>query len=251
MESQHLQTFERTSGKTAAIVLAAGQGRRMNSKVAKQYLLLRDKPVLYYSLRTFEESFIDEIILVTGSGEEEYCRREIQERYDFHKIKKIVPGGKERYHSVYQGLCALEGVEYVFIHDGARPFLSQDILERSYENVQRTGACVVGVPVIDTIKVVDDKGFVVNTPDRAHLWSVQTPQVFSYSIIRSAYDTLLEKEKELLMQGIRITDDAMVAETILKCPVAMVEGSYKNLKITTPEDLARAELLCKQHKYGI
>lgn len=251
MESQNSQAFERVSGKTAAIVLAAGQGRRMNSKVAKQYLLLQDKPILYYSLRAFEESFIDEIILVAGSGEEEYCRREIQEKYGFHKIQKIVPGGKERYHSVYQGLCALDGVEYVFIHDGARPFLSREILNRSYENVQRTGACVVGVPVIDTIKVVDDNGFVVNTPDRAHLWSVQTPQAFNYSFIKSAYDILLEKEEELLAQGIRITDDAMVAESILKCPVAMVEGSYENIKITTPEDLARAELLCKQRKFGL
>lgn len=251
MESQNLHVSSPTSGKTAAIVLAAGQGKRMNSKVAKQYLLLQDKPILYYALRVFEESFVDEVILVTGSGEEEYCRREIQDKYGFHKITKIVAGGKERYHSVYQGLCALSDAEYVFIHDGARPFLSQEILNRAYETVQQTDACVVGVPVIDTIKTVDDEGLVVNTPDRAHLWSVQTPQVFSYSLIKSAYDILIEKEVELIARGIRITDDAMVAETFLNCPVKMVEGSYENIKITTPEDLPRAKLLCKQHKYSV
>lgn len=234
--------------KTAAIVLAAGQGKRMNSKVAKQYMLLDNKPILYYTLRTLEDSFIDEVILVTGSGEEEYCRTEMKEKHGFHKIKKIVAGGKERYHSVHHGLCALEDVKYVFIHDGARPFLSQDILIRAYEAVKQERACVVGVPVTDTIKRVDDMGFVVETPDRAHLFSVQTPQVFEYSLIKEAYDTLLKEEEHILAEGIRITDDAMVAETIAKVPVKIVEGSYENMKITTPEDLARAEILCKQHK---
>lgn len=234
--------------KTAAIVLAAGQGKRMNSKVAKQYMLLEGKPILYYALRTLEESFIDEIVLVTGKGDEEYCRTEFKEKYGFHKIKNIVAGGKERYHSVHNGLCALRDVEYVFIHDGARPFLSQEILNRAYESVTQERACVVGVPVTDTIKVVDDAGFVVATPDRAHLWSMQTPQVFEYSLIKEAYDILIKEEMEYLEKGIRITDDAMVAETVLKLPVKIIEGSYDNMKITTPEDLAKAEILCKQHK---
>lgn len=251
MENRNLNGNGTPTGKTAAIVLAAGQGKRMKSKVAKQYLLLLDKPILYYALQTFEKSFIDEIILVTGSGEEEYCRKEIVEKYGFRKIKKIVEGGRERYLSVRHGLAALDQAEYVFIHDGARPFLSQDILQRAYETVQQTNACVVGVPVTDTIKVADDSGFVVTTPDRSHLWSIQTPQVFSYPLIKTAYDTLLEKEEELLAQGIRITDDAMVAETILNLPVKIVEGSYENIKITTPEDLSRAEILCKQRKYNV
>ena len=234
--------------KTAAIVLAAGQGKRMNSKVAKQYMLLNGNPILFYALRTLENSFIDEIILVTGQGEVEYCQTEIVEKYGFHKIKKIVVGGKERYHSVHHGLCALENVEYVFIHDGARPFLKQDILQRAYETVKRERACVVGVPVTDTIKVVDDTGFVVDTPDRAHLFSIQTPQVFEYSLIKAAYDRLLKEEENVLASGIRITDDAMVAEMIAKVPVKIVEGDYENMKITTPEDLAKAEILCNQHK---
>lgn len=234
--------------KTAAIVLAAGQGKRMNSKVAKQYMLLEDKPILYYALHTLEESFIDEIVLVTGNGEEEYCRTEIKEKYGFQKITKIVAGGKERYHSVYHGLCALSDVKYVFIHDGARPFLSREILNRAFEAVKQERACVVGVPVTDTIKIVDDAGFVVDTPDRAHLWSVQTPQIFEYALIKEAYDILIKDEESYLAKGIRITDDAMVAETVLDVPVKIIEGSYDNIKITTPEDLVRAEIFCKQRK---
>lgn len=237
--------------KTAAIVLAAGQGKRMNSKVAKQYLLLEDKPILYYALRTMEESFINEIILVTGNGEEEFCRTEIVERYGFQKVKKIVTGGKERYHSVYNGLCALDTPEYVFIHDGARPFLSQEILKRAYESVQQVQACVAAVPVTDTIKIVDDNCFVVDTPDRARLWSIQTPQVFEYSLIKEAYDGLIRKEEEYLLKGIRITDDAMVAETVLNLPVKIIEGSYENMKITTSEDLAQAEILIKRRKTSV
>lgn len=235
-------------GKTAAIVLAAGQGKRMNSKVAKQYLLLEDKPVLYYALHTIEKSFIDEIILVTGPGEEEYCQKEIVDKYGFNKVKQIVTGGKERYNSVHNGLCALEDVDYVFIHDGARPFLTTDILDRAFTTVMEENACVAAVPVTDTIKIVDDKGYVVDTPDRSHLWSMQTPQTFKYSLIKEAYDVLIENESSYIEKGIRITDDAMVAETVLGIPVKIIEGSYDNMKITTPDDLAKAEILCKQRK---
>ena len=243
---QTIKTGMVTAGsipRTAAIVLAAGQGKRMQAKVAKQYLLLKDKPVLYYALRAFENSFVDEVILVTGKGEEEYCRREIVERYGFQKVTRIVAGGKERYHSVYQGLCALTGADVVMIHDGARPFLTEEILKRAYDAAQEMGACVVGVPVIDTIKIADEKGYVESTPDRSRLYGIQTPQAFRYPLIRSAYDQLIAQEEELLAKGIRITDDAMVAETMLNCPVKIVEGSYDNIKITTPGDLIRAQAL--------
>ena len=223
--------------KTVAIVLAAGQGKRMHSDVQKQYLLLQDKPVLYYSLQTLQESFIDEIILVVGKGEETYCRTEIAEKYQFTKIKKIVEGGKERYHSVANGLKAIEGEGYVFIHDGARPFLTEEILMRAYHMVKEHHACVVGMPVKDTIKIVDEKRFAKHTPDRETLWQIQTPQVFTIALAKEAYTELLEKEEKLKTQGVRITDDAMVVETLLSHPVKLVEGSYENIKITTPEDL--------------
>lgn len=222
--------------KTVAIVLAAGRGTRMNSDVHKQYLLLRKKPVLYYSLKAFEDSFIDEIILVTGAGEEAYCLQEVVEKYHLSKVTKIISGGKERYHSVYNGLQVAE-CDYVFIHDGARPFVSREILERAYVCVKKQQACVVGMPVKDTIKLVDEEGFASKTPRRDLLWAVQTPQVFSCSLIKAAYEKLIEKEAELLAENIQITDDAMVVETFGKTPVKMVEGSYENIKITTPEDL--------------
>lgn len=229
---------------TAAVILAAGQGKRMNSSVAKQYMLLENRPVLYYSIRAFEESFIDEIVLVTGSGEEEYCRKQIVEKYGFHKVKTVVAGGKERYHSVYNGLCTLDKAEYVFIHDGARPFLSQEILERAGKAVMEHAACAVAVPMTDTVKIADERGFVRKTLDRASLWSMQTPQCFQYSLIRQAYDMLIYKEEALASEGLRITDDAMVVETVLRHPVKIVEGSYNNIKITTPEDLIRAKIIC-------
>ena len=122
--------------KIAAVCLAAGRGKRMESKVQKQYLLLGNKPILYYSLAAFENSRVDSVILVVGTGEEEYCRKEIVEAYGFTKVKAVVPGGKERYHSVYQGLLAAGACDYVLIHDGARPFLNEEIIERCIEGAQ-------------------------------------------------------------------------------------------------------------------
>ena len=229
--------------RTAAIVLAAGRGSRMKSKIQKQYLLLKGKPVLYYSLKAFEESFIDEIILVTGEEEIEYCRKEIVEKYGFTKVSHIVTGGKERYHSVFCGLQALTDCDYVFIHDGARPFVTEQILERAYETVQKEHACGVGMPVKDTIKLADENGFAKETPRRDLLWMIQTPQVFSYALVKTAYASFLEREQELLAQGIKMTDDAMVVETFTDTGIRLVEGSYENIKITTPEDLRIAEAL--------
>lgn len=223
--------------KTVAVVLAAGAGKRMHSDVQKQYLLLQDRPVIYYALKTFQDSFVDEIVLVVGQGGIEYCRKEIVEKYRFSKVMQIVEGGRERYHSVANGLNAVEGEGYVFIHDGARPFLTEEILRRSYEAVKVYHACVVGMPVKDTIKIVDENCFAKMTPNRETVWQVQTPQVFTIALAKEAYENLLINEEELLRQGIRITDDAMVVETLLNHPVKLVEGSYENIKITTPEDL--------------
>ena len=234
--------------KCAAIVLAAGQGKRMQKDQPKQFLMLGGKPVLYYSLKAFEQSErITEIILVTGEEYLTYCRENIIEKYQFEKVSKIVAGGKERYDSVYQGLCALSQVDYVFIHDGARPFLTMQMIERGYETVLAKKACIAAVPVKDTIKTIGEEMQVTGTPDRTSLWQVQTPQVFSQSLIKKAYDSLQHVDK----QG--ITDDAMVVEKMTDCPVAVFLGDYHNIKITTPEDLvigeafirAAAELLKK------
>jgi len=227
--------------KTTAIVLAGGRGKRMNSSVPKQFLMIKDKPVLYYSLQAFEESFIDSVILVAGEEDMEYCRKEIVEKYGFAKVKKIVAGGKERYHSVLNGIKETDSCEYIFIHDGARPFVTQDMLERLLVNVKECHACVAGMPVKDTIKIANEDGYISTTPKRELVWMIQTPQVFDYELIKKAYLILEKDEYSLLEKGISITDDAMVVERLLGEKVRLVEGSYQNIKITTPEDLAIAE----------
>lgn len=239
--------------KTTAIILAAGQGKRMGSDVAKQFLLLSGRPVLYYTLKNFEESMVDEIILVTGEGQEEYCQKEIVDAYGFSKVKKIVTGGKERYHSVAKGLDAISDdikvrpdmreESYVLIHDGARPFATPEMIERGILAVQKYNACVLGMPVKDTIKISDEEGFAADTPKRSLVWQVQTPQIFQCSLIKEAYKELLLREEELLEKGIAITDDAMVVELLSGKRVKLVEGSYHNIKLTTPEDLKIAEAL--------
>ncbi len=223
--------------KCTAIVLAAGKGKRMNSDVPKQYLFLEDKPVLYYSLQVFQDSFIDEIVLVTSESDVEYCRNEIVEKYGFDKVHSIVAGGKERYHSVFAGIMAAGECDYIFIHDGARPFVTAQILQRAYECVIQHGACVVGMPSKDTVKLANEDGFASLTPDRDLVWMIQTPQVFSFSLIKRAYMSLIEEEEALVSRGIKITDDAMVVETFTDKKVKLVEGRYENIKITTPEDL--------------
>ena len=228
-------------GRFAAIVLSAGTGTRMKSNVPKQYLPLEDKPVIYYSLKAFEDSAVDEIVLVTGADDVDYCRTEIVEKFHFKKVKAIVPGGKERYDSVFEGLKALHDIDYVLIHDGARPLVTQDIIERSMRAVESEQACVVGMPVKDTIKIIDDENYANRTPDRKHLWLVQTPQSFSYDVIRKAYDVLFARQNA--GEDIpAITDDAMLAEQMLGIKVKLIEGSYENIKITTPEDIAIAKL---------
>ena len=223
-----------------AIVLAAGKGSRMKSDVPKQYLMLNGKLVLYYALRVFEDSFVDEIVLVTGVGQELYCQKEIVEKYDFHKVSHVIAGGKERYDSVYRGLSALEGADYVYIHDGARPFIDDELLLRAKQNVEQYHACAAGMPSKDTIKIINEEGFVADTPQRKYTWTIQTPQVFEYPLIREAYEKMYRN-----MPKIQITDDAMVVETMLQTPVKLYEGSYDNIKITTPEDLVIAEaFLC-------
>lgn len=231
-----------------AIVLAAGSGKRMNSSVAKQYLVLKDKPVIWYALQAFEKSsIVDRIILVVGEGEISYCQKEIVEKFCFSKVKVVIEGGTERYLSVWEALKWLTdnepsvNEEYVFIHDGARPFVNEKIIADTYEAAIAYGACVAGMPVKDTIKIADETEFAVQTPNRRMVWAVQTPQVFERSLITEAYRGLIEQLMQLKNNGVEITDDAMVVETILKKSVKLVKASYENIKITTPEDMKVAE----------
>lgn len=220
--------------KTSAIILAAGRGSRMKSNVPKQYMQINDKPVLYYSMSAFEGSDVDEIIVVTGAEEVEYCKNEIIEKYGFKKVSAVVCGGAERYNSVMNGLLAVsKDTDYVFIHDGARPCVTRKVIDNCYADVKKYGAAVAAVPVKDTIKIADEQGFAKLTPDRSSLWQIQTPQCFSYKLALSAYKTMISDDNK----G-NITDDAMVIEKYTDVKVKLTMGEYNNIKITTPEDIA-------------
>ncbi len=225
----------------SAIVLAAGAGRRMEQNIPKQYLLLKGKPLVYYALKAFTDSSVDEIILVVAPGEIDYCAREIVEKYHIKKVSHIVEGGSERYHSVYQGLKVVGG-DYVLIHDGARAFVTQDIIKRGMDGAKQYKACVTGMPVKDTIKLVDDAGNAMETPPRDRLWMIQTPQCFSYQLVKQAYEALMQ------LDNITVTDDAMVVETMTSQKVKLIQGSYENIKVTTPEDLLIGESILEQRK---
>lgn len=228
--------------RTGAVVLAGGKGRRMNCKIQKQYLTLAGKPLILYSLEAFEQSIIDEIVLVVGAGEQESVCQNIIQPYKLQKITAVVEGGQERYHSVYAGLQALQNCDYVLIHDGARPLLTDAVICRAIQGAIDYQACVAGMPVKDTIKESDSFGFASKTPDRTRLWQIQTPQAFAYPLIRSAYDWLMLDESR--QNG--ITDDAMVVERYGGPAVKLVEGSYANIKVTTPEDMAVAAALLRE-----
>lgn len=242
-----------------AIVLSAGSGRRMNSDVAKQYMMLAGKPVIWYALNAVEQSeVIDDCILVAGADDMEFVRNEIVEKYGFSKVDTVIAGGSERYLSVMNALRVIEGGDmklpnrdgYLFIHDGARPFLTEEMLLRLADNVEEYHACVAAMPSKDTVKIADDEGFALQTPDRRAVWSVQTPQVFDTRLVLEAYERLGGRLQRIREQGIAITDDAGVVELFTDCRVKMVEGSYQNIKITTPEDMLVAETFLRKNQFA-
>lgn len=225
--------------KTKAILLSAGKGTRMNQSVSKQYLMLGNQTILSYSLEQFQKSSIDEIILVTAQEDIEYVKNNIVLPHKINKVTKIVAGGQERYLSVYQGLLAAQNCDYVMIHDGARPFLTIDIIEDSIRAVQKYQACAVGVPLKDSIKKLGREGYIVENIERTDVWQVQTPQCFSYPLILGAYEKLLQSD-------IKPTDDTAVVEYFTEVKVKMLMGSYENIKITTLDDLDYGEYLIKK-----
>ncbi len=214
--------------RTAAIITAAGQGKRMG--MSKQFIEINGKALLEWTLAAFQKAeAVDAIVLVVNEEDIEKARK-----FKFPKIKRIVAGGKERQDSVRNGLNALpEDTEMVVIHDGARPMITGEIIKRAVSEAEKNGAVVVGVPVSDTIKKVDPKTLeIAGTVDRTELWAAQTPQVFKKELILRAFKEGAAKHK--------VTDDSMLAEK-LGIPVKMVMGSYRNIKITTPEELGIAE----------
>lgn len=219
----------------SAIILAGGRGKRMGAGISKQFIELKGKPILYYTLTRFmANKNIDEIILVLPEDEIDYCKKEILDKYSL-KVDKIVCGGTERQDSVYNALKAIEKSDIVLIHDGARPFISDRIINEGIANAQKFGAAAPGVMPKDTIKVKDNNSFSVSTPDRSSLVAIQTPQIFKYEII-------LKCHEQVKAMGQVVTDDTMVVEEY-GYKVFLYDGDYTNIKITTPEDLILGEKL--------
>lgn len=220
--------------RVCAIVVAAGKGKRMGANINKQFLHIKDKPILYYTLKAFETcTYINEIVLVAAESELQYCKTNIIEGYGFKKLKCIVSGGAERTDSVYNGLLASSGSSIVLIHDGARPFIDNRIIEAGIKYAKEYGACSCGVIPKDTIKIKASDGFSETTLERNRLFAVQTPQCFEYNLILNCH----EKVKK---SNLHFTDDTSVVE-YCGHKVYLYEGSYNNIKITTPEDLLMAE----------
>lgn len=221
----------------SAIIVAAGQGKRMNVGVNKQYIILKGKPILAHTINIFESSpLVKEIIVVVGENEKEKCNKDIINAYDFKKVKALVTGGESRQQSMYNGLKAVsQNADIVITHDGARPLLEEELLEKSIKETINYGGTVVGVTVKNTIKMVDSDGFIKSTLQRDLLWNIQTPQCFSYNI-------LLEAHNKAIKDGFIGTDDAMLVEHI-GYPVKLVKGNDDNIKITTQEDLVQAEII--------
>jgi len=221
--------------KVVALVPAAGQGRRMGTEEPKQFLLLADKPVVVHALLRLEASpSVGEICLIVPEERVEFCRQEIVQRYKLKKVVRVVSGGPERQDSVYAGLRSLEGeVDLVVVHDGVRPFIDILLLERMLSIAAAQGACIAGLPCINTIKQVDGEGYVERTLPRQSLWQIHTPQVFRYHLLKHA----LEQARQ---DNFYATDEAALAER-LGHPVRIVEDSPYNIKITSPADLSIAE----------
>ncbi len=262
--------------KVYAIVLAAGSGRRMHSKQKKQFMEILGKPLYTWSAEQFDSHpAVDGIIITTAeedipymetltefgkkASKDIYSTCDSTKTYPLHKLSAIIPGGKERYNSVYNGLNEIRKIEQlsetgtapdanasagtdpiIMIHDCARPMINHAIIDDALHYAAKYHAAVIGMPVKDTIKIIDEEHFVKSTPERSSVWLMETPQSFDFSLIFSAYSKLIQKESEGRLM-IPVTDDAMVVETFTGARVKVVAGTYENIKITTPEDIKIAE----------
>lgn len=226
--------------KTIALIPAAGMGRRMQAAINKQYLQMDGRPILAHTLALFDgHPRIDRVIVISPADEIDFCRTGIVERFGFSSVQAVIAGGAERQDSVRNGLetCGAEADDIVLIHDGVRPLLPRRLIDDVIDTTCRSGACIVAVPVKDTVKSVENR-LIVSTPDRRTLWLAQTPQSFRFSLIDAAY-------RRAAQEGFTGTDDASLVERIGQ-PVSVVEGSYRNIKITTPEDLVLARAFCAE-----
>lgn len=223
------------NSKICVLIPAAGEGSRLESAVKKPYLTLAQKPILARTIQQFEQNTaVDEIFVIVNEADFEICNTTVLEPYAFQKVRRLVAGGATRQLSVYNGIRSLPAdTDFVIVHDGARPFVTDETIFACLDAAAEWGAAVAAVPAKETIKIANAEGFIVETPNRERLWTVQTPQVFRKSLLAEAHQTAEEKQ-------LTATDDASLVEQ-LGYPVKLVKGSYANLKITTPEDLRIAE----------
>lgn len=223
----------------AAIIPAAGTGRRFEKSFPKQFLSLREKPILTHTIQKIHDcDQINEIFLIVSKDKIKYCREEIVRKNNFSKIKKIVTGGRERQDSVYNGIKELDSdTDLVVIHDGVRPFVSSQIFLDVIEEAREYGAATVAVPEVDTIKEVSPEGIVIRTLNREHIWKALTPQAFKFDILKKAFEKAFK-------EGYYATDDASIVEWA-GYQVKIVKGSPYNIKITTQEDLALGETMLR------
>ena len=225
------------------IVPAAGAGRRMGFGKNKAFITIRNIPLLVLCMKMLAETgMVRRVIVVTRAWEITETERMLKEYQPdfFPDINwQVTAGGRERQDSVANGLALVTDESgYVAVHDGARPFAGTEVFARTFARAKEFGAAIAAVPLKDTVKVVDARGIVVSTPERSSLCAVQTPQIFEINVLRKGYDFLKE-------HPVAVTDDASLVEASGH-PVAVAEGSYENIKVTTPEDLLLAEKILEK-----
>ncbi|MBS3917680.1 MAG: 2-C-methyl-D-erythritol 4-phosphate cytidylyltransferase [Deltaproteobacteria bacterium] len=229
--------------KADAIIVSAGKGQRFMEGRKKQFFFLGGKPILAHTLDQFDACpLIRSILLVVGQEDQDYCLKEIIEKFQYRKISQIIPGGKRRQDSVRNGLDALSAdAKIIVIHDGVRPFVTKEMIEESIRSATRFGAAIIAMPVKDTIKMAHPDGTVLKTLERESLYQAQTPQAFQAPFIREAYLKATE-------DGFIGTDDASLVERLGK-KIHILPGAYTNIKITTLEDLMLANLILKMRAH--
>ena len=223
-------------GKTAALILAAGKSLRMQQAVPKQFMIVKGKPLFIYSVEAYLNE-VDLTVVVTNEDAVEDTKQMLKDA-GLDGVVPVISGGDERYDSSYRGILyveSLNGFDTVMIHDAARAFITSDVISEARRMAESQGTAVAAVPLKDTVKVADEKGKVLDTPDRRTLYTVQTPQAFSLSLIKEAYRRFFEEKKK--DPSLTVTDDASVVERYTDHEVMLTAGSYGNVKITTAEDL--------------
>jgi 2-C-methyl-D-erythritol 4-phosphate cytidylyltransferase len=232
----------KAAGKVVAVVPAGGTGKRMGAGTPKQFLMLGGVPLMLHALRVLDRTpGVTEVILVVPKEERDRALSEVVEQYGLKKVLKVVPGGATRQESVQHGLNEVDkDVEIVVVHDAVRPFVTGDLIARSIEAARQHGGAIAAVPMKDTPKQAGPDGLIQKTLDRAGLWLAQTPQTFRRALVVEAY-------RKAAIEHVRATDDAALVERSGQ-KVAIVQGSWENIKITTPEDMILAEAILAARK---